>query len=172
MEALMVSQIRVPDFAPPSCLHLPDPGDARCVARLRRPGREHRWVSSFFDGGRKLIRRCHQGSLHAGAHRWRMRRHCGRRRSIPARHSAHKNAGASARAHGQLERGRRAADGPHMRDHIVRGEIPIRQCDMRQIAAQRQRSGGGLVDRALQSDDTFGEGVTGRGSHAVCKIRL
>ena len=43
---------------------------------------------------------------------------------------------------------------------------------IRQIAAQRQRSGGGLVDRALQSDDTFGEGVTGRGSHAVCKIRL
>ena len=98
---------RVRALAPPPCWHLPDPGDARCVARrLRRPGREHRLVSSFCDGGRELIRRCHQGSLHAGAHRWRMRRHCSRRRSIPARHSAHKNAGASARAHGQLERAR------------------------------------------------------------------
>ena len=95
-----------PCVPPPPCLHLPDPGDARCVARLRRPGREHRFVSLSCDGGRELIRRCHQGPLHAGAHRWRMRRHCCRRGSIPARHSAHKNAGASARAHGQLERAR------------------------------------------------------------------
>ena len=72
-------------------------------SRPRRPGRGHQFVSLSCHGGREFIRGCPQGSLHAGAHRWRMRRHCCRCGSIPARHSAHKNAGASARAHGQLE---------------------------------------------------------------------
>ncbi len=49
------------------------------------------------------------------------------------------------------------ADGTHLRDHVVGGQIAFGERDMGQVAAQGQSAGRGLVDLAGQTDDAFGQ---------------